>query len=103
MDILFVTAFSMGVDGVAWATFLCQGVSCVLALVFVLRRLTSMEPTEKSAGFLRAAAWHALRAIAVPSILQQSFISVGNIVIQSVINSLRLERHGGLLRLGQAQ
>ena len=35
VDILFVTAFGMGVDGVAWATFLCQGVSCVLALVFV--------------------------------------------------------------------
>ena len=36
VDILFVTAFGMGVDGVAWATFLCQGVSCVLALVFPL-------------------------------------------------------------------
>ena len=31
VDILFVTAFNMGVAGVAWATFLCQGVSCVLA------------------------------------------------------------------------
>ena len=39
MDILFVTAFKMGVAGVAWATFLCQGVSCVLAVLFVLRRL----------------------------------------------------------------
>ena len=27
VDILFVTAFKMGVAGVAWATFLCQGVS----------------------------------------------------------------------------
>ncbi|MEG1013732.1 MAG: MATE family efflux transporter, partial [Clostridia bacterium] len=32
LDILFVTAFHMGVAGVAWATFLCQGVSCVLAV-----------------------------------------------------------------------
>ena len=31
VDILFVTAFQMGVAGVAWATFLCQGVSCILA------------------------------------------------------------------------
>ena len=37
-DILFVTAFGMKVDGVAWATFLCQGVSCVLAIIFVRRR-----------------------------------------------------------------
>ena len=36
-DILFVTAFDMGVAGVAWATFICQGVSCVLAVVFVFR------------------------------------------------------------------
>lgn len=36
-DILFVTAFKMGVAGVAWATFICQGVSCILALVFVLQ------------------------------------------------------------------
>mgnify|MGYP005907744875 CR=1 FL=1 len=33
VDILFVTAFNMGVAGVAWATFLCQGISCVLALL----------------------------------------------------------------------
>ncbi len=38
MDILFVTAFRMGVAGVAWATFLCQGVSCILAVFFVFRR-----------------------------------------------------------------
>ena len=29
-DILFVTAFEMGVSGVAWATFICQGVSLSL-------------------------------------------------------------------------
>ena len=34
-DILFVTAFKMGVAGVAWATLICQGISCVLALIFV--------------------------------------------------------------------
>ena len=32
LDILFVTVFQMGVAGVAWATFLCQGISCVLAV-----------------------------------------------------------------------
>ena len=36
VDILFVAGLKMGVAGVAWATFLCQGVSCVLALVFPL-------------------------------------------------------------------
>ena len=86
MDILFVTAFKMGVAGVAWATFLCQGVSCVLAVLFVLRRLKSVETEEKSAIF-SFPLFCRIAAIAVPSILQQSFISVGNIVIQGVINT----------------
>ena len=86
MDILFVTAFRMGVAGVAWATFLCQGVSCVLAVLFVLRRLRGVETDEKSALF-SFPLFCRIAAIAVPSILQQSFISVGNIVIQGVINS----------------
>ena len=85
MDILFVTAFKMGVAGVAWATFLCQGVSCVLALTTVALRLRKIPGSGKSRPFsfplLRR-----LTVIAVPSILQQSFISVGNILIQSVIN-----------------
>ena len=85
VDILFVTAFRMGVAGVAWATFLCQGVSCVLALAFVLRRLKAVHIEGRAALF----SWPLLRRIAViaiPSIFQQSFVSVGNIVIQGVIN-----------------
>lgn len=35
VDILFVKTFHMGVSGVAWATFLCQGVSCILAVLTV--------------------------------------------------------------------
>ena len=86
VDILFVTAFNMGVAGVAWATFLCQGISCVLALVVVFRRFAKI-PTE---GRVRVFSWNhfgRFAVIAIPSILQQSFISVGNIIIQSVINS----------------
>lgn len=86
MDIWFVTAFKMGVAGVAWATFICQGVSCVLAVVVVFLRFAKIKTEEKSAIF----SWKLFRkiaVIAVPSILQQSFISIGNIVIQGIINS----------------
>lgn len=85
VDILFVTAFDMGVAGVAWATFLCQGISCVLALVVVFHRFRKIR-TE---GKIQIFSWQlfgSFAVVAVPSILQQSFISVGNIVIQSVIN-----------------
>lgn len=85
VDILFVTAFKMGVAGVAWATFLCQGISCVLALAVVFLRFRTIKTEDKIKPF----SWRLLKdfsIIAVPSILQQSFISVGNIIIQSVIN-----------------
>ncbi|MGN0618346.1 MAG: MATE family efflux transporter [Ruminiclostridium sp.] len=86
VDILFVTAFNMGVAGVAWATFLCQSISCILALIFVFRRFLQIKTDEKPKIF----SWNLLKRIAVvavPSILQQSFISVGNIIIQGIINS----------------
>ena len=84
-DILFVTAFHMGVSGVAWATFICQGISCILAMVVVFRRFAKIETEGKAKPF----SWRLLvkiAAVAVPSILQQSFISVGNIIIQGIIN-----------------
>lgn len=85
VDILFVTAFDMGVAGVAWATFLCQGVSCLLAVTVIFRRLKKMKVAVPPRRF----SWQILKqitVIAVPSILQQSSISVGNIIIQSIIN-----------------
>lgn len=85
VDILFVTAFKMGVAGVAWATFLCQGISCILALVVIFIRFKKIETVGKINIFsLRH--FKNFAVVAVQSILQQSFISVGNIMIQSVIN-----------------
>lgn len=84
-DILFVAAFHMGVAGVAWATFLCQSVSCVLAVTAVARRLAGI-PVAGKIPIFSGKLLGSIAAIAVPSILQQSFISIGNIMIQSVIN-----------------
>ena len=86
IDILFVKGFSMGIAGVAWATFLCQGASCILSLALVLKRLRDIRTETKVLVF----SWSLLGKIAVvaiPSILQQSFISVGNMLIQGRINS----------------
>lgn len=85
VDIWFVKGFHMGVAGVAWATFLCQGISCFLAMSVVFRRLGKMESKEKAPVF-DLQILKQIVVIAVPSTLQQSFISLGNIVIQSIIN-----------------
>ena len=86
MDIWFVTVFHMGVAGVAWATFICQGISCILAVIVILRRLRKI-PVKDSPLLFSSKMLVRIAMIAIPSILQQSFISVGNIIIQGVINS----------------
>ncbi len=85
VDIWFVKSFNMGVAGVAWATFLCQGVSCILAMIVVFKRLAKIE-IEEHAPLFDTQILKQIVVIAIPSTLQQSFISFGNIIIQSIIN-----------------
>ena len=85
MDILFVTQLHMGVDGVAWATFICQGISAILALVVVFKILKTIKVEEKPQFFVPSL-FKQFLSVAVPSTMQQSFISVGNIILQSIIN-----------------
>ena len=87
MDILFVTAFSMGVAGVAWATFICQGVSCILANAVLVKRISSMTKSLEKGRLFDSRMFFKFIYLAVPSILQQSFVSVGNILVQTIINS----------------
>ena len=85
VDVLFVTAFNMGVAGVAWATFLCQGISCLLAVSVVFLRLRKIHADGRISVF-SVLILKKFLSVAVPSVLQQSFISIGNIIIQGVIN-----------------
>lgn len=96
VDIVFVKTLHMGVKGVAWATFICQGVSAILALAFMFVRLRKLphEGDEK----IKKVDFKILKEIsvvAIPSILQQAFISVGNIIIQGFINAFGAWATGG--------
>ena len=85
LDLLFVAVFKWGVAGTAWATFLCQGICSVLAFIVLLHRIAYIK-SEKFSYFK----WRTLGKIAtlsVPSIFQQSFVSVGQLFIQSLVNS----------------
>ncbi|WP_418750967.1 MATE family efflux transporter [Frisingicoccus sp.] len=86
LDTWFVAGFHWGVAGVAWATFIAQGIACVLALLTLIKRLRTVKTKEKYDIF-SFAMLKKISLIAVPSILQQSFVSVGNIFIQSLVNS----------------
>ena len=85
LDLLFVAKLHWGVAGVAWATFIAQGISAVLALVTLLVRLQKFAGTERVPLFDRKLFVQIL-AIAVPSILQQSVLSVGNLFVQDIVN-----------------
>ena len=85
LDAVFVIIFHWGVGGVAWATFLAQGVASACAFWAVLRRLKSVETKEKPALF-SGAMLRRISIVAIPSILQQSFVSVGNLCIQGLVN-----------------
>lgn len=85
LDILFVSAFKMGVAGVAWATFIAQGISSILAFIALILRLKKIESEKPKIFSLKMLG--RISKVAVPSILQQSFVSVGNVFIQGLINS----------------
>ena len=87
LDLLFVAVFSWGVAGVAWATFIAQGIACVLALLSFRKRLREIESSTERAPLFSFSLLKKISLIAVPSILQQSFVSVGNIFIQGLVNS----------------
>lgn len=93
LDFLFVAGFKMGVPGTAWATFICQGLCSVLAFIVLIRKIRSIK-SDKAAYF----EWRMLKRIArlsVPSILQQSFVSVGQLFIQGLVNSCGLDVTAG--------
>lgn len=96
LDLLFVAVFKWGVAGVAWATFLAQGVACILVLLIFRIRLKEIDALSESAvdwdkgkrpALFSGVMLYKIALVAVPSILQQSFVSVGNIFIQSLVNS----------------
>lgn len=94
VDIFFVRDFHMGVPGVAWATFLCQSISGIVAVIFVLKKVHEVVGGEKCPLF-SGVLLKKMLIIAIPSAIQQSFISVGNILVQRVINGFGTACMGG--------
>ena len=85
LDLLFVAVFEWGVAGAAWATFIAQGVAAIVSVVLLLKRLSKLEYESKPRIFDKAI-FRRIMIVTIPSILQQSFVSVGNLFIQRLIN-----------------
>lgn len=85
LDLFFVIKLNMGVAGVAWATFIAQGISAACALLVLILKLRDVKTDEKPSIF-SAELFGKIALVALPSILQQSFVSVGNLFIQAIVN-----------------
>ncbi len=86
LDYVFVAVLHMGVAGVAWATFIAQGISSVLSAVTLLHRLRAIVSEGKTQWFEKAL-FLKMSRIAVPSIIQQSVVSIGQLLVQALVNS----------------
>lgn len=91
LDILFVVEFGLGVAGVAWATLIAQGLCAVVSFLVMTSRLRTLPleegaPTGKPALF-RMEAMRRIAVIGLPSMLQQSLVSISALMMQSLANS----------------
>jgi putative MATE family efflux protein len=85
LSLAFVGLCDWGLAGAAWATFACQAVCSALALWSLLYRLHGIITADRPKIFSPRMLGR-IAAIAVPSIFQQSFVSVGNLMVQGLIN-----------------
>lgn len=93
LDFILVTQFAMGVAGVAWATLIAQGISAVLSFIVLLSKLQKLDGSRHRI-FAKEEIQPMFR-IALPSILQQSTVSIGMMLVQSVVNSFGTETLAG--------
>ncbi|MBP3544200.1 MAG: MATE family efflux transporter, partial [Lachnospiraceae bacterium] len=94
LDVYLVAVLHMGVAGVAWATLIAQGISAVLAFFLFLREMKHYETTE-GYGWFSTGEFSNMASVALPSILQQSTVSIGMMLVQSVVNSFGPEMLAG--------
>ncbi|MBQ4100792.1 MAG: MATE family efflux transporter [Oscillospiraceae bacterium] len=85
LDLLFVIVFEMGVAGVAWATLIAQGFSAIISLVNLLNRLRKFEAGKYKIYSFKS--FLQMIRIAIPSMIQQSIVSIGMLLIQNLVNS----------------
>lgn len=86
LDYTFVVYFDMGVAGVAWATLIAQGISSILSFYFLIKKLKDIKE-EKPFKYFEKDAVKKIAQIGVPSMIQQSLVSVSMMAMQGLVNS----------------
>ena len=84
LDLLFVAKFQWGVAGVAWATFIAQGLASLLAITVLLHRVKSIK--EKYTYFDTILMGGMARQ-GIPTMFMMSVVSIGSLFVQALVNS----------------
>ncbi len=87
LDLLFVIRFGMAVRGVAVATLIAQGLSSVLSFFLLMRKLRGYEHRREEFRFYDREMLLSMVKVAIPSIVQQSIVQMGILLVQSVVNT----------------
>lgn len=85
LDLIFVTRLGAGVAGVAAATVLAQGISAVVSFGLLYKKLAGY-PREGDRRLFDGTMLKKMIRVAIPTMLQQSIVSIGMLLVQSVVN-----------------
>ena len=89
LDLVMVAVFGWGIAGAAWATLIAQALSACISFVILIRNLNAME--GKAGRLFDSYIFTRMVRLAIPSIIQQSTVSIGMMLVQSVVNSFGSE------------
>lgn len=87
LDLLFIIAFHWGAAGAAYATVISQGVSGILCLVYIAKKMPELR-LEKEDFRLSAHIVKMQVGIGIPMALQYSITAIGTMMVQSALNML---------------
>lgn len=86
LDLLFVAIFKMGVAGAALATIISQISSCILCLIFLMKKGTIYQLNLNEIKFHSRYLKEIIR-FGLPAGVQNSVIAIANVFVQSNINT----------------
>ena len=87
LDLLLIIVFRMGAAGAAYATVISQGVSGVLCLIYIIKKIPELK-LEKSDFQLNGHIAKVQIGIGIPMALQYSITAIGSMMVQSSLNVL---------------
>lgn len=87
LDLLLILAIPMGVAGAALATVISQAVSGVLCLIYMIRKFEILR-IEREEWKPEPSYMLQLCNMGVPMGLQYSITAIGNVILQSAVNTL---------------